>query len=113
MSSDPQWLTTKQVADALQYSEQLIRTRCRDRSRSDAIPANLLDKSGKGYRIHPAFLHRDLPATSNVTPLRTGVQTRIDRLVAALTALREENITLATENITLRAQLADRELVAS
>jgi excisionase family DNA binding protein len=48
----PEWMTVSEVAEVLRCHPDTVRERIRDRSRRDAIPAELVSGSGHALRVH-------------------------------------------------------------
>ena len=105
--TSPEWLTVPEFAAIKRLHPSTIR----ERIKQGAYPAHLVDAApGRWPRIHASL------AQPEPTPIRPADLThggredgdeRIARLLEAIKRLRIENLELATDNLKLRAQLAE------
>jgi hypothetical protein len=102
-------LTIAECAALMRCSETTIRERIHDRTRADAIPDDLIDRSPRCIRINRAAFPMAAPTPIRPAALpyggRDDVDDRVARLVAKIRELQTENLQLATENLNLKAEL--------
>jgi helix-turn-helix protein len=94
--SEHEWLTAKEAAQILRVHPNTIYARVNDRSRSDALPSELIDKGRGRIRIHRSAVYPE------AVPLRSGsrlpgrrpppLDDRIQRLLHVIRQLRADRL---------------------